>query len=72
MHFPTRNGCMLLTFNQLSTLQVELATKAVAKDSSGEFKEAISFYCQALEYFVPAIHCKLLSLLKMSLYDYTT
>ena len=47
-----------LIFNLLCISQVELVTKAVAKDSCGEFKEAISFYCQALEYFVPAIHCK--------------
>ena len=60
MHFLTGHGSMLkiLTFNRLCISQVELATKAVAKDSCGEFKEAISFYCQALEYFVPAIHCK--------------
>ncbi len=38
-------------------LQIELATKAVEKDSAGEHAEAISFYCQALEFFVPAIHC---------------
>ncbi len=40
--------------------QVELVTQAVEKDSVEEYKEAISLYCQALEYFVAAIHCEYL------------
>uniref|UniRef100_A0A3B3X2W7 Serine/threonine-protein kinase ULK3 n=1 Tax=Poecilia mexicana TaxID=48701 RepID=A0A3B3X2W7_9TELE len=36
----------------------ELVLWAVQKDQEGEHSEALSFYCSALEHFVPAIHCK--------------
>lgn len=34
----------------------ELVSTAVSKDSLGQYQEAVSLYCQALEYFIPAIH----------------
>ncbi|XP_027871530.1 serine/threonine-protein kinase ULK3 [Xiphophorus couchianus] len=34
----------------------ELVLQAVQKDQEGERSEALSFYCSALEHFVPAIH----------------
>lgn len=39
-------------------LKKELVLQAVQKDQEGERSAALSFYCSALEYFVPAIYCK--------------
>ena len=33
--------------------------KAVTNDSEGKLSQAISFYIQALEYFIPALECEL-------------
>ena len=32
--------------------------QAVTKDSEGKFGQAINFYTQALEYFIPALECE--------------
>lgn len=39
-------------------LKKELVLQAVQKDQEGERSAALSLYCSALEYFVPAIYCK--------------
>lgn len=39
-------------------LKKELVLQAVQKDQEGERSAALSFYCSALEHFVPAIYCK--------------
>ncbi|KAJ0056242.1 hypothetical protein NL108_004523, partial [Boleophthalmus pectinirostris] len=36
----------------------DLVMQAVQKDQEGDRGAALSFYCSALEHFVPAIHCK--------------
>ena len=33
-------------------------TKAVTSDSEGRLSTAITFYTQALEYFIPALECE--------------
>jgi len=38
--------------------QTEIVTQAVQQDKSGNIKDAVKLYSQALEYFVPAIYCK--------------
>ena len=35
---------------------------AVTNDSEGKISQAINFYVQALEYFIPALECELYSL----------
>jgi len=40
------------------SFQKELVLQAIQKDQEGEKSAALSFYCSALEHFVPAIHCK--------------
>ncbi len=59
-HILLNQNCkkVVLMLKLFFSLQVELVTQAVEKDSIQEYKEAISLYCQALEYFVPAIHCE--------------
>ena len=37
---------------------------AVTNDSKGKLSDAISFYIQALEYFVPALECEFCSFTK--------
>ena len=32
--------------------------QAVAKDSEGKIGSAVNYYCQALEYFIPALECE--------------
>lgn len=32
--------------------------EAVKKDQEGDASAALSLYCKALEYFVPALHCE--------------
>lgn len=39
-------------------LQRDLVSQAVEKDGEGDYKAAIQLYCDALAFFVPAIHCK--------------
>ncbi|CAL1526109.1 unnamed protein product, partial [Lymnaea stagnalis] len=34
----------------------EIIAKAVKKDEEGDHKEAVKFYCEALDFFMPAIH----------------
>ncbi|NXU93859.1 ULK3 kinase, partial [Xiphorhynchus elegans] len=36
----------------------ELVVEAVRKDQEGDANAALSLYCKALEYFVPALHCE--------------
>jgi len=31
---------------------------AVEKDSTQQYQQATELYCQALAYFIPAIHCQ--------------
>ena len=31
--------------------------QAVVKDGDGKYSSAVNYYCQALEYFVPALDC---------------
>lgn len=45
----------------ISSFQKELVLQAVQKDQEEERSAALSLYCSALEHFVPAIFCKLLS-----------
>jgi hypothetical protein len=33
--------------------------RAVVEDVNGNYKSAVKLYCESLEHFVPAIHCKL-------------
>ncbi|XP_012946852.1 serine/threonine-protein kinase ULK3 [Aplysia californica] len=35
---------------------VETVSKAINKDNEGDYKSAVRLYCEALEYFMPAIH----------------
>jgi hypothetical protein len=37
--------------------QTDLVKIAVEKDSSKEVEDAINYYCKAVSYFIPAIHC---------------
>lgn len=39
-------------------LQTNLVVEAVKKDQEGDASAALSLYCKALEYFVPALHCE--------------
>ena len=41
--------------------QISIATEAVKKDNAGDYAGAVTLYCQALEYFVPAIHCEFIN-----------
>lgn len=38
--------------------QKKLVSEAVQKDTEGDYKAAVQLYCDALAFFVPAIHCK--------------
>lgn len=38
--------------------QTDLVVEAVKKDQEGDASAALSLYCKALEYFVPALHCE--------------
>lgn len=38
--------------------QTDLVVQAVKKDQEGDASAALSLYCKALEYFVPALHCE--------------
>ena len=44
--------------------------KAVENDSEGKLVLAIKFYTQALEYFIPALACKFLTMFSGFLSDY--
>ena len=39
-------------------IQRSLVMQAVAKDSEGKIGSAVNYYCQALEYFIPALECE--------------
>ena len=42
-----------------STLpQTALVVQAVKKDQEGDAAAALSLYCKALDFFVPALHCE--------------
>lgn len=38
--------------------QTALVVQAVKKDQEGDTAAALSLYCKALDYFVPALHCE--------------
>lgn len=38
--------------------QKDLVSQAVKKDTEGDYKNAVTLYCNALAFFVPAIHCE--------------
>lgn len=38
--------------------QTTLVVQAVQKDQEGDWAAALSLYCQALDFFVPALHCE--------------
>ena len=38
--------------------QTALVVQAVKKDQDGDAAAALSLYCQALDFFVPALHCE--------------
>lgn len=38
--------------------QTALVVQAVKKDQEGDAAAALSLYCKALDYFVPALHCE--------------
>lgn len=50
--------CYFCLFYFIFILKKELVLQAVQKDQEGERSAALSLYCSALEYFVPAIYCK--------------
>ena len=43
----------------MAVFQRSLVTEAVTKDSDGTVTAAVDHYTQAIEYFLPAIECKL-------------
>ena len=43
----------------MAVFQRSLVTEAVSKDSDGTVTAAVDHYTQAIEYFLPAIECKL-------------
>ena len=42
--------------------QIQLIQDAVAEDTAGKYTTAVKLYCEAVEYFIPAIKCKTLKL----------
>ena len=44
----------------LHTPQTSLVVQAVKKDQEGDATAALSLYCKALDFFVPALHCECL------------
>lgn len=40
--------------------QTALVVQAVKKDQEGDAAAALSLYCKALDFFVPALHCECL------------
>lgn len=44
----------------LPVLQTALVVQAVKKDQEGDAVAALSLYCKALDFFVPALHCECL------------
>lgn len=38
--------------------QTALVVEAVKKDQEGDAAAALSLYCKALDFFVPALHCE--------------
>ena len=38
--------------------QTALVVEAVKKDQEGDTAAALSLYCKALDFFVPALHCE--------------
>lgn len=42
----------------LPVSQTTLVVQAVTKDQEGDAAAALSLYCKALDFFVPALHCK--------------
>lgn len=38
--------------------QTALVVQAVQKDQQGDAAAALSLYCKALDFFVPALHCE--------------
>jgi len=44
-------------------LQTELVQSAVEKDTAQQYEAATELYCQALAYFIPAIHCQSITVL---------
>lgn len=40
--------------------QTALVVQAVKKDEEGDAAAALSLYCKALDFFVPALHCECL------------
>lgn len=40
------------------TPQTALVVEAVKKDQEGDTAAALSLYCKALDFFVPALHCE--------------
>ena len=52
--------------------QKKLVSEAVKKDADGDYKSAVQLYCDALAFFVPAIHCKWYLLTLSTLTDFDT
>ena len=44
--------------SHLSVPQTTLVVQAVKKDQEGDAAAALSLYCKALDFFVPALHCE--------------
>lgn len=44
--------------SHLSVPQTALVVQAVKKDQEGDAAAALSLYCKALDFFVPALHCE--------------
>lgn len=49
--------------------QIALVTEAVKLDQALNYAEAVEMYCQALDYFVPALQCKWLPKFGLDLKD---
>ena len=44
--------------SQSALPQTALVVQAVKKDQEGDAAAALSLYCKALDFFVPALHCE--------------
>ena len=42
----------------LLCLQIQLIHEAVEEDTAGNYTSAVKLYCEAVEFFIPAIKCK--------------